>query len=316
MPGSKVTEKEQAEKMKALRRELEDQLEEQLPPEMLESKPKVEVQVISGAEEIDPSKAKQVIEALLFASTKPITVPEIRKVLKSLTSSQIAEQVRALQVEYEQSQRSYEIREVANGFEVATRKEFAPWIMRIELQKKARQVTQSALETLAILAYKQPITRAEIEELRGVDGSGVLNTLMERDLIKIVGRKEVPGRPFMYGTTDKFLEHFGLRSIAELPSIEEIKRLVENSVNKEELLGRPQIVAIPQGTEAPAPAETGAGPAAEPAEIELVPAAEGPSSGEIEREPSEAVAYETETVQDSPPPVMGGGMALSVGDRL
>lgn len=107
-----------------------------------------------------------------------------------------------------------------------------------------KQATQSALETLAILAYKQPITRAEIEELRGVDVSGVLNTLVERSLIKIVGRKEVPGRPFLYGTTEKFLEHFGLKSLQDLPSIEEVRTIVEKSVKKEELLGRPQIVPV------------------------------------------------------------------------
>jgi segregation and condensation protein B len=93
------------------------------------------------------------------------------------------------------------------------------------------------LETLAILAYKQPVSRAEIEELRGVDVSGVLSTLLERGFIKIVGKKEVPGRPFLYGTTEKFLEHFGLKSLTDLPSIGEIRTLVERAVRKEELLG-------------------------------------------------------------------------------
>ena len=237
-------EKEQLEKMKALRRELEDQIEEQLPAEMLEIQPKIHVETVSGHEELEPEKARQVIEALLFAATKPLTVNEIRKVMKTLTPSQIQEHLSQIRAEYDQNGRSFEMIEVAGGYEVATRKEFAPWIMRIELQKRAKQVTLSALETLAILAYKQPSTRAEIEDLRGVDVSGVLNTLMERDLVKIVGRKEVPGRPFMYGTTEKFLEHFGLKSLSELPSIEEIKKLVENSVRKEELLGRPQVVPV------------------------------------------------------------------------
>lgn len=251
------TEKEQIEKMKALRRELEEKLEEQLPVEMLENPPKVQVQMVSGNEELEPEKAKQIIEALLFAATKPLTVNEIRKVMKTVTPSQIQQYVDQLKEEYVEHRRSFEIVEIAGGYEIATRKDYAPWIMRIELQKKARQVTLSALETLAILAYKQPITRAEIEELRGVDASGVVNTLMERDLIKIVGRKEVPGRPFMYGTTDKFLEHFGLKALTELPSIEEIKKLVENSVRKEELIGRPQVVeaaAPEQEQEAPAEA--------------------------------------------------------------
>lgn len=248
-----MNDKEQVEKIKALRRELEEQIEEQLPVEMLENPPKVQVQMVSGNEELEPEKAKQIIEALLFAATKPLMVNEIRKVIKTVTPSQIQQYVQQIREEYVEQRRSFEVIEVAGGYEIATRKEFAPWIMRIELQKKAKQVTMSALETLAILAYKQPITRAEIEDLRGVDVSGVVNTLMERDLIKIVGRKEVPGRPFMYGTTEKFLEHFGLKSLAELPSIEEIKKLVENSVRKEELIGRTQVVAVE-----PSPSESSA----------------------------------------------------------
>jgi segregation and condensation protein B len=134
--------------------------------------------------------------------------------------------------------------EIANGYEIATKKEFAPWLCKLELQKRIKQVTQSALETLAILAYKQPVTRAEIEELRGVDVSGVLTTLMERGFARIVGKKEVPGRPFLYGTTEKFLDHFGLKSIQDLPSIDEIKNIVENSVNKDELLGTQKMVEV------------------------------------------------------------------------
>ena len=136
--------------------------------------------------------------------------------------------------------------EIAGGYELSTRREFAPWILKIELQRKARQATQSALETLAILAYKQPLTRAEIEALRGVDTSGVLNTLMEKNFIKITGKKEVPGRPFMYGTTEKFLEHFGLKELRDLPSIDEIRQMVDSSVKKEELIGTKKIVDVPQ----------------------------------------------------------------------
>ncbi len=132
--------------------------------------------------------------------------------------------------------------EVAGGFEIATRKEYAPWICRADMQKKAKQATQSALETLAILAYKQPLTRAEIEELRGVDVSGVVSNLMERAFIKIVGKKEIPGRPFLYATTEKFLEHFGLNTLKDLPNIEEIRMLVEKSVKKDELLGTQKLV--------------------------------------------------------------------------
>ena len=243
---TKREEKEREEKIKALREELEEKLETELPPEMLEGRARVEIQKINENEILDPARAKQIVEALLFASSKPLTVAEIRKVVKTLTPAQIEKIMEELRSEYDRERRSFELLTIAGGFEIATRKEYAPWIFKIELQKKARQATQSALETLAILAYKQPITRAEIEELRGVDVSAVLATLMERGLIKIVGKKEVPGRPFLYGTTDKFLEHFGLPSLAQLPNIEEIKTLVEGAVNKDKLLGTQKIVEVPQ----------------------------------------------------------------------
>ncbi len=242
-------EKEREEKMKALRREIEDKLEEQLPEGIFDETIRVEVQKIDEGAPLEPGQGKKIIEALLFASAKPITAAEIRKVIKSMTVKEIESIVAELKAEYEKDNRSFEIVEIAGGYEIATKKEFAAWIFKIELQKKAKQVTQSALETLAILAYKQPITRAEIEEIRGVDVSGVMNTLVERNLVKIVGKKEVAGRPFLYGTTDKFLEHFGLKALTELPNIEEIKTIVESSVKKEELLGTQKIVQIPQEPE-------------------------------------------------------------------
>ena len=202
---------------------------------------------IQDGEPLEPAQAKRVIEALLFAASKPLTPQEIRKVIKTMTPKELEKMIFELKEEYVREARSFEIAEVAGGYEIATRKEFAPWILKIELQKKAKQVTLSALETLAIMAYKLPITRAEIEELRGVDVSGVMTTLMERCLIKIVGKKEVPGRPFLYGTTEKFLEHFGLKSLEELPPIAEIRSLVESAVRREDLLGTTKMVEIPQG---------------------------------------------------------------------
>lgn len=242
MVKQKDKEKEKAEKLKALRRELEEKLEEQLPQQTAEGQTKVDVQCANEEELEDEARAKQIIEALLFAAGKPLTVPDIRKTVKSLTPTQICTLIVDIQKEYEESNRSFEIVQVANGYEIVTKKEFAPWILKVELQKKAKQVTQSALETLAILAYKQPITRAEIEEIRGVDASGVVSTLMERNLIKIVGKKDVPGRPFLYGTTDKFLEHFGLPSIKDLPNIDEIRSLVDSSVKRDELIGKKNVV--------------------------------------------------------------------------
>ncbi|MBI3313594.1 MAG: SMC-Scp complex subunit ScpB [Candidatus Omnitrophica bacterium] len=249
------TEKQKQEKLKALRREIEEKLEEQLPQEMLSERNRIAVESINTQEPLDPAKAKQIFEALLFASSKPMTAVEIRKVMKSLKPSEIEKLAAELKAEYETTGRSFEIREIAGGWEVATRKEFAPWLLKLEIQKKAKQATQSALETLAILAYKQPITKAEIEELRGVDVTGVLDTLVGRGLIKIVGKKEVPGRPFLYGTTEKFLEHFGLRALTDLPNIEEIRNLVENSVKKEDLFQNPKMISITENNQTGAASE-------------------------------------------------------------
>jgi|GEM_PF-508130 len=252
-----VKEKEKEQKLKALRKELDEQIVEQLEAaalsEQLETERQtgVETQQLSEADLQDPVRAKQVIEALIFASSKPISAAEIRKVAKSLTPGQIKDYATQIQQDYEATQRPFDLVEVAGGYEIATKKEFAPWIFKIELQKKAKQASHSALETLAILAYKQPLTRAEIEELRGVDTSGVIATLMEKDFVKIVGKKEVPGRPFLYGTTDKFLEHFGLNDLTDLPNIDEIRELVAKSVKKDELLSTARIVPVTESSDQP-----------------------------------------------------------------
>ena len=183
------------------------------------------------------------IEAILFTSGKPVTLGDLKRALTGYGETKIEKLVRELQSEYEREGRSFRVQEIAGGFECATDSKYAPWILKLELQRKQRQATQSALETLAILAYKQPVTRIEIEDLRGVDVSGVLSTLLDRGLIKIVGKKEVPGHPFLYGTTDKFLEHFGLKSIQNLPDISEIRSLIENSVKREELLRAEKVIS-------------------------------------------------------------------------
>jgi segregation and condensation protein B len=251
-PAAKEREKQA--KLKILRKELDQEIQEQLEEknvlEELTGAQKFQVESLREEDLQDPAKAKLVVEALIFASSKPLTPAEIRKVTKVLTVTQIQQIVAELKEDYQKSGRCFELLEIAGGYELSTKKEFAAWILKIELQRKARQATQSALETLAILAYKQPLTRAEIESLRGVDTSGVLGTLMEKNFIKIVGKKEVPGRPFMYGTTEKFLEHFGLKALVDLPSIDEIRQMVDSSVKKEELIGVKKIVDVPQGATA------------------------------------------------------------------
>ncbi len=227
--------KEKEAQLKVLRREMEEKLSEQLPPEFREEHA-IKNEKFEEKEIVTRDEAKRVMEAILFASSRPMTVAELRKVLKGFSASKIEELISELRSEYEQEGRSFRMTEIAGGFEISTEPKYAPWILKLELQKRARQATQSALETLAILVYKQPLTRAEIEDLRGVDVSGVLSTLLDRNLIKVVGKKEIPGRPFLYGTTEKFLEHFGLKSLAELPDISEIKSLIEKSVRREDFL--------------------------------------------------------------------------------
>lgn len=259
--------------MKKLRQELEEKLEEQLVQEALTPIQAGSAKFVEPLE-LTEEEAKKVVEAILFSSNRTMTAAELKRVLKGYTASQIQKFIESLKGEYEAQGRAFHINEVAGGYEISTLPQYAPWIVKLELQKKAKQATQSALETLAILAYKQPITRAEIEDLRGVDVSGVVSTLMERNLIKIVGRKEVPGRPYMYGTTDKFLEHFGLKSLNDLPNISEIKTLVENSVRREDLL-KSEGTTIAMNQE-------GAGASPQIAEPEVSAAQEVPAEGQTE----------------------------------
>ncbi len=235
---AKAKEKEREQKLKELRRELEEKIFSELPSEGVVPTIHVKVEKLDETLAVDDKTAKRIIEALLFSSSKPITVSEVKKVLRGLRPSEIEKLILNLKTEYEQETRSFRIQEIAGGYEISTDPKFAPWIMKLEMHKRARQATQSALETLAIIAYKQPVTRAEIEDLRGVDIASVIAALLEKSLIKIVGRKEVPGRPFLYGTTEKFLEHFGLKSLSDLPQVGEIRELVEKSIPKEKLLNQ------------------------------------------------------------------------------
>lgn len=250
MKPTAAQEREKQAKLKAMRKELDREIQEQLEESKavaaLVESPKFQIDELREDDLRDPKKAKQIVESLIFTSSKLLTSAEIHKVTKVLSVAQIEAIVAELKEDYQKAERCFELLEIAGGYEISTKKEFAPWILKIELQRKARQATQSALESLAILAYKQPLTRAEIEALRGVDTTAVISTLLEKGFIKIVGKKEVPGRPFLYGTTEKFLEHFGLKALQDLPSIDEIKQMVESSVKKEELLGTTKIVDIPQ----------------------------------------------------------------------
>ena len=187
------------------------------------------------------SPLARVLEALLFASDKPLSAAECAKHLRgAVEAAPEAEQVSALaktkpdeivqamavlHEEYEGQERGFRLVESAAGWKVVTTPDAAPWVRQLFPENRPVRLSPSALETLAIVAYRQPITRADIEAVRGVNVDGVMQTLLERGVLRITGRAEVPGRPLLYGTTEYFLEHFGLRTLDELPNCAELRRV-------------------------------------------------------------------------------------------
>jgi segregation and condensation protein B len=171
---------------------------------------------------------KAILESLLFVSPDPLPVARLVAVLGGVTATDIQRSLQSLGDDLDREGRGIRLAEIAGGFRLVTKQEYAPWVKRLEKAKSAAKLSRSALETLAIIAYKQPLVRSEIEEIRGVETSGVIRTLLERKLVRIVGRKELPGRPIMYGTTKFFLEHFGLNDLSQLPPLREFKELGES----------------------------------------------------------------------------------------
>ena len=198
------------------------------------------------------------LEALIFASDGPIGTAALRRAFPRATPSQLGEAVAEINRALAESGRPYEIAEVAAGFQFRTRPEFAEVILAATPERKLR-LSRPALETLALVAYRQPLTRAEIEDLRGVDCGAVVKSLLERDLVRIVGRRDAPGRPALYGTSATFLETFGLRGLSDLPALREIEAIVaapseEISLDDGGLADEPEPEAGP-GDESAAPAE-------------------------------------------------------------
>jgi len=168
---------------------------------------------------MDDTQAKRIIEALLFVSGQPFTHKRLTEILPDCSGEQIRQHLRTLNEEYAASKRAFQVQEVAGGYQLVTDQQLAPWIKRALQSPKPDAVSIAAMETLAIIAYRQPITKADIEAIRGVDVTASLDTLVEKRFVRIAGRKESPGRPFLYGTTGDFLRHFGLKSIEALPSM-------------------------------------------------------------------------------------------------
>jgi segregation and condensation protein B len=167
------------------------------------------------------AELKAIVEALIFASPEPITSKTLLKLLADEPKEDVAAAVRSLKAEYDQRP-GLQFVEVAGGYQIVTRPELHEWVRRLFHERSTQKLTLQALETLAVIAYKQPVTALEISEIRGVNTSGVLSTLLERHLIKIVGRKDVVGRPFLYATTTEFLIRFGLNDLTDLPKVDDM----------------------------------------------------------------------------------------------
>ena len=201
----------------------------------------------------------QVLEALLFASPKPLTVAEMRAALKSAAEfteeplaatlarsreQDIVDALAALAARYRQDERAFDLAETVTGWHLHSVPACAPWVRQLFPESRPARLSAPALETLAIIAYRQPLPRAEMESVRGVDAGGVLQTLLDRGLIRIAGRAELPGRPLLYATTQLFLEHFGLKDVQELPAFDELRQT---------------LLAQQENVEAPAAAPVAAG---------------------------------------------------------
>jgi segregation and condensation protein B len=182
---------------------------------------------------------KAVIEALIFASDTPLALEKICMILSDVEKKEIKEAFEKIVLEYNERQGGICLQEVAGGFQFRTRTELSPWVKKLK-SSKPHSLSPAAMETLAIVAYKQPIVKSEIESIRGVDVGAPLKGLLDKKLIRIVGRKDVPGKPIIYGTTRKFLEVFNLKDLMDLPNLRELKELnqqqeiVEQEIVEEE----------------------------------------------------------------------------------
>jgi len=174
---------------------------------------------------LEDQQLKSAIEALLFVAGNPLSLEKLTGVLEGPAPEQVEAQLGALRNEYEDRGAGIMLVEVAGGYQLATRPEQASWIRKFKAVKVSAKLSKPALETLAIVAYRQPITRTEIEAVRGVNIGGIMRNLMERRLVKIVGKKDVPGKPMMYGTSQEFLQYFGLKDLSSLPTLKEFQEL-------------------------------------------------------------------------------------------
>jgi len=220
----------------------------------------VDGQAAAGAGEseegpvLPPQEIRAALEALIFASPQPVTAREIGKVLEGVPKKDWQHELEAIQADYARDGRGLQLVEIAGGYQITTRPEYNDWVRELLDPKSPTRLSLQALETLAVIAYKQPVTLPEIIELRGIKSGGVIKTLLEKRLIKILGRKEVVGRPILYGTTKQFLLHFGLRDLDELPRIEDFAEVLGEEVD---VAGLKRAIEAPRPVEVPLSEEVG-----------------------------------------------------------
>jgi len=174
---------------------------------------------------MDSDKLKPIVESLLFVSETPLTVKRVSSFLKDVTAEEIEKAFQAIKEEINQMNRSFQVVQIAEGFQLLTRPEYHRWAKDLYKVISKTRLSKASMEALAIIAYKQPVTRAEVEAIRGVEVSNMIQSLLEKKMIRILGRAETPGRPLLYATTHEFLIHFGLRDLVDLPKVSEIQEL-------------------------------------------------------------------------------------------
>ena len=184
---------------------------------------------------MEREKLKSIIESLMFVSEAILNLDRLSTIIEGVEKKEILSAIEDLQSEYENQERGIRLVEVGGGYQLRTPKENTDWI-RILLRSKAARMSKPTLETLSIVAYKQPITRGEIEHIRGVSVDGIIGTLLERQWVRIVGRKDVPGKPFLYGTTREFLELFNLKDLTGLPTLKELEEIAQPEIPEQESL--------------------------------------------------------------------------------
>ncbi len=178
-------------------------------------------------DESNTSYIRSIVEAVLFTTEKPVMLDQIKDIIDGAQTAEIRDVIETMKKEFSQQKRGFLIVEIAGGYQILTNPDFAMYVKKFYRTKHKEKLSKPALETLAIIAYKQPVSRLDIELIRGVNSDGVVVHLLSKELIKIAGRKDVPGRPYLYGTTRQFLEYFGLKSLEDLPKLEDFSSLQE-----------------------------------------------------------------------------------------